>query len=136
MGWRTSWVTGRPDRSRLVDRVQALGGVLLARSSHQPEPWDHDELGDLDGELFSVAGVEIDHDALLRALDHAIALVDPGHALVIDLTRRRPEVRLLPSRGPHRVIVRSGAATRRFAAGQEPAARRLARELLQRRSLS
>jgi hypothetical protein len=132
MGVRTQWVTGRPETGRLAAELEALGGQLLGRSQYEPVPWDLDEFGTMDGELFGIVGLDLERELVLEGIERAIDGLDPGHALVLDFSGGAVQVRRLPTRGGWRMVVKAGSGVHRFDKGRERHARQLIRGLLRR----
>jgi hypothetical protein len=136
MGLRTQWVTGRPDAGGMLARLQGLGGIVRASSAYEPVPCDLDEFGDMDGDLFSIAAVDLGTDAVLPAIDAAVAATDRQHVLVVDFAHDPLQVRMLPTAGSDHIVVKARSGARRFPRGKDRHARQLIRRLMRRRAAS
>lgn len=127
-----NWIMKRLGLCGLTRRLSLLGGKVLARSEFEPEPCDFDAFGDVSQALFSIVRVDIDPEAFLSALSAAMADGGAGQVLVVDFTRKPSQVRVLPTTGPDRIVLKAATRTWRLGEDQRWRALQIVRELLRR----
>ncbi len=129
---RVQWVTRRSDLSAVVDRLADNGATLVSRSACEPTTDDLDEVGDAEIGFLSIAEFGLDADTLTAHLASTARGLPAGETMIIDLTRSRLRVAVLPVGGSHGVIVRDAAGVRRFARPALGFGRETARRLVDR----
>ncbi len=111
---RVQWVTRRSDLSEIVGRLTDSGATLVSRSACEPTTYDLDEVGDAEFGFLSIAEFGLDAETLSSQLVSTARTLSVGETMIIDLTRSRLRVAVLPVGGTHGVIVREASGVRRF----------------------
>lgn len=111
---RVQWVTRRRDMRHVVERMARAGGQLISRSDFEASTEDLDDLADAEMGELSIAEFSVDPAELCMQVVATTNCLAPGDTLIIDLSRPRPRVQLLPASGDHGVIVRKADGVRRF----------------------
>lgn len=90
----------------LVEKLVAVGAVLIARSGYDVSTEDLDAVADADTGRLSIAEFKLDPDEVRRQVVAIVRRLAAGETLLIDLTGKRFKVQLLPVAGAHGVIIR------------------------------
>lgn len=98
----------------LVEKLVAVGAVLIARSGYDVSTEDLDAVADAETGRLSIAEFKIDPDEVLRQVVGIVRRLPEGETLLIDLTGKCCKVQLLPVAGAHGVIVRKADGVHRL----------------------
>ena len=90
----------------LVEKLVAVGAVLIARSGYDVSTEDLDAVADADTGRLSIAEFKLDPDEVRRQVVAIVRKLAAGETLLIDLTGKCFKVQLLPVAGVHGVIIR------------------------------
>lgn len=111
---RVQWVT-RPERMcDLVEKLSAVGGTLVAKSSYDASTEDLDAIFDADTGRLTIAEFKLDPIELAKQVIAATRELTSDETLLIDLTGKRAKVQLLPVPGDSGIIIRRYDGLRRF----------------------
>jgi len=111
---RVQWVI-RPERMcALVERICAVGGTLVAKSSYDASTEDLDAILDAETGRLSIAEFRLDPIELAKQVIAATRELATDETLLIDLTSKRAKIQLLPVPGENGIIIRRYDGLRRF----------------------
>jgi hypothetical protein len=115
---RVQWVT-RPDRMHeLVEKMLALGAVLVGRSAYDPSTEDLDAMADAESGPLSIAEFKVDAAVLRHQLIEMVECLAMADTLLVDLTSKRLKVQVLPVASDHGVVIRRADGVHRLPRGR------------------
>ena len=112
------WVT-RPDlMHELVEKMLALGAVLVGRSAYDPSTEDLDAMADAESGPLSIAEFKVDAAVLRHQLIEMVECLAMADTLLVDLTSKRLKVQVLPVASDHGVVIRRADGIHRLPRGR------------------
>ena len=98
----------------LVEKLCAVGGTLVAKSSYDASTEDLDAILDAETGRLTIAEFKLDPIEVAKQVIAATRELASDETLLIDLTGRHAKVQLLPVPGDSGIIVRRYDGLRRF----------------------
>jgi hypothetical protein len=98
----------------LVEKMLALGAVLIGRSAYDPSTEDLDAMADAESGPLSIAEFKVDAAVLRHQLIEMVECLAMAETLLVDLTSKRLKVQVLPVAGDHGVVIRRADGVHRL----------------------
>ena len=115
---RVQWVTRPEHMHGLVEKMLALGAVLVGRSAYDSSTEDLDAMADAEAGPLSIAEFKVDPVVLRRQLIEVVGCLAVGETLLVDLTSKRLKVQVLPVASDHGVVIRKADGVHRLPRGR------------------